>query len=148
MTKIGLLTCNNMNQDLGCCSAGCLHDARKGKGKFAPYGNSGGVEMIGIITCAGCPTTIGHEKILSRASALADCGAEAIHISTCMDALCPFVKKYERLLSEHMPNVKIVRGSHAAPSNGSIDDFKGMIKGLLAAPRQTLPAAARQASQG
>lgn len=37
MARIGILTCSNATQDLGCSSASCLADFRKRKGAFADY---------------------------------------------------------------------------------------------------------------
>jgi hypothetical protein len=37
MAKIGILTCSNATQDLGCSSVSCLANLRKRKGAFADY---------------------------------------------------------------------------------------------------------------
>ena len=98
MKKIGLLTCSNATQDLACSSFGCFHDFNQGKGEFVRYQDNGGAEMVGIINCAGCPTILTPEKLLQRVRTLAVSGVEAIHMTNCMLALCPFKKKYKKLL--------------------------------------------------
>lgn len=37
MARIGILTCSNATQDLGCSSVSCLADFRKRKGTFDEY---------------------------------------------------------------------------------------------------------------
>ncbi|MDD5760231.1 MAG: CGGC domain-containing protein, partial [Desulfobulbaceae bacterium] len=63
MAKIGILTCSNATQDLGCSSASCLADFRKRQGKFAGYPEDEKLILSGIINCAGCPTLTGPDKL-------------------------------------------------------------------------------------
>ncbi len=49
MAKIGILTCTNATQDLGCSSVSCLADFRKRKGAFAEYPESETLTMVDII---------------------------------------------------------------------------------------------------
>ena len=60
MAGIGILTCSNATQDLGCSSVGCLANLRKRKSAFADYpldGPLGGASIIGLsfwISITGC----------------------------------------------------------------------------------------------
>lgn len=118
MKKIGILTCSNTTQDLGCSSFKCLEELHKNEGKFKRYINSGGARLAGIINCAGCPTTVAPAKLVSRVRSLSAIGVDAIHLSGCMMALCPFKNKYIKLLGENFPEIEIIQGTHEAPDGG------------------------------
>ena len=93
MARIGIVTCSNCTQDANCASVVCLGDMRKKTGLFARYSDENNLDLIGIISCAGCPTIAAPEKILKRVKALAAYRLDALHFSYCMTALCPFIKK-------------------------------------------------------
>jgi predicted metal-binding protein len=109
--RIGLLTCSNATQDLGCSAVSCLRDLRKRKGEFSRYSEA---ELIGIINCPGCPTAAGSEKLLKRIRSLTEFNVDAIHLTYCLIALCPFQEKYLRDLGKAFPEVEFVAGSHEA----------------------------------
>ena len=90
MARIGILTCSNATQELGCSSASCLADLRKRKGAFADYPADKPLDLVGIINCPGCPTLTGPDKLLQRIRGLTDFRVDAIHFSYCVKALCPF----------------------------------------------------------
>lgn len=112
MARIGIVTCSNCTQETHCASVVCLADMRKRKAFFEPYPKDEPLDLIGIITCAGCPTLAAPEKILKRVRAVAEFRLDALHFSYCMTALCPFVAKYERVIREAYPGLKIVPGTH------------------------------------
>jgi len=112
MARIGILTCSNCTQEANCASVVCLGDLRKRRGLFARYENEEELELIGIINCAGCPTSAAPEKILKRTRALTSYRLDALHFSYCMTALCPFLKKYERIIKKNNPGLVIVLGTH------------------------------------
>jgi len=66
MARIGILTCSNATQELGCSSISCLADLRKRKGAFANYPADERLDLVGIINCPGCPTLAGPSKLLKR----------------------------------------------------------------------------------
>ncbi|HWR59073.1 MAG TPA: CGGC domain-containing protein [Thermodesulfovibrionales bacterium] len=112
MAKIGILTCSNATQDLGCSSVSCLADFRNRKGAFAEYPDSEKLTLVGMINCPGCPTLTGPEKLLQRIRALTEFKVDSIHFAFCVKALCPFKDKYKKALEEAFPGVKIVIGTH------------------------------------
>ncbi len=112
MARVGILTCSNCTQDTNCASVACLGDMRKRKGLFEEYGDEKQLDLVGIINCSGCPTLAAPEKIMKRVRALTGYGIDALHFSYCMTALCPFIKKYEKIIQENCPEVKIVHGTH------------------------------------
>lgn len=58
MARIGILTCSNATQDLGCSSVSCLADLRKRRGAFAEYPGDEPLDLFGIINCPGLKLTM------------------------------------------------------------------------------------------
>lgn len=128
MARIGILTCSNCTQDTNCASVVCLGDMRKRKGLFERYRSEKKLDLIGIINCSGCPTLAASEKILKRVGALAGYRLDALHLSYCMTALCPFLKKYEKIIRENYPELTIIHGTHT-PRDKKV--FQKEVKELL-----------------
>lgn len=128
MARIGIVTCSNCTQDTNCASVVCLGDMRKRRGFFARYADEEKLDLIGIINCAGCPTLAAPEKILKRVDAVAGYRLDALHFSYCMTALCPFLKKYEKVILGKYPDLTIVHGTHAPKDKG---EFQQQVRELL-----------------
>ena len=128
MARIGIITCANCTQDTNCASVVCLGDMRKRRGFFERYPKDEPLDLVGLISCAGCPTLAAPEKILRRVKAVADFKIDALHLSYCMTALCPFVHKYEAVIKENFPGLELVLGTHkpAPPA-----EFRQGMKELL-----------------
>jgi predicted metal-binding protein len=131
MTRIGILTCANMTNDLACSSTGCLEDSHAGKGKFALYAERGGAQVVGIISCSGCPTLRAPEKILRRVRTLAAIGVEAIHFAYCVERNCPFKNKYRSILQTEFPGIEIVSGTHEVLDEGQAEKIDQFVKKAL-----------------
>lgn len=112
MARIGILTCSNATQDLGCSSVSCLADFRKRRGTFAEYPRDEKLTLVGIINCPGCPTLTGPDKLLARIRSLTEFKVDTIHFTYCMKALCPFKENYREALKKTFPDLKIVIGTH------------------------------------
>ena len=112
--KIGIVTCSNATQDLDCCSVSCLKDFDQRLGKFHDYPQETPLRLVGIISCARCPTLAYPEKILRRVDTLVRFGVNNIHFANCMVALCPFIKKYAAAIKKKYPEINVVEGSHEA----------------------------------
>ena len=136
MARIGILTCANATQELGCSSVVCLADLRKRRGFFADYPATEPPDLVGIISCPGCPTLCGFDKFLHRVRGLTAFNVQAIHLSTCMKHLCPFQKKYQALLRENFPALAIISGTHA--EHQQPEEFRGLVEALFAQPRRTM----------
>ncbi len=136
MARIGILTCSNATQDLGCSSVSCLADFRKRKGTFAEYKESEKLTLVGIISCPGCPTLTGPDKLIRRARALTDFGVDTIHFSYCMKALCPFKENYKAALEEAFPKIRIVIGTHE--EHVTPEEYRRRVKRLFCQPRKTM----------
>lgn len=136
MARIGILTCSNATQDLGCSSVVCLADLRKRKGAFSAYPESEKLTLVGIINCPGCPTLTGPDKLLGRIKGLTEFKLDTIHLSFCMKALCPFTDKYIKTLSEAFPKVRIVLGTHEEKEPP--EEYRKRIKKLFNQERKTM----------
>ncbi len=115
MARIAIITCSNCTQEANCASVVCLGDLRKRKGFFAQYPAAEPLDLIGLISCAGCPTLAAPEKILRRVRAVAEFRLDALHFSFCMVAVCPFIKQYSRVIKQAFPGLKLVMGTHEPP---------------------------------
>jgi len=135
MARIGIITCSNCTQDLDCASVVCLGDLRKRRGFFRDYPADEKLELIGIISCAGCPTIGAPEKILRRVRSLAEFRPDAIHFSYCITALCPFKEKYAAVIREAYPDIRLIMGTHTPKDFG---EFRGEVKELLCAGRSSM----------
>jgi len=136
MARIGILTCSNATQDLGCSSVTCLADLRKRKGAFGEYAENEKLTLVGIINCPGCPTLTGPDKLIKRIRALTDFGVEAIHFSYCIKALCPFKEKYRGALEQSFPDIRIVMGTHE--EHVTPEEFRHRVKEVFCQPRKTM----------
>jgi len=132
MPRIGIITCWNCTQESNCASVVCLGDLRKRKGFFAQYPPDEPLDLIGLISCAGCPTLAAPEKILRRVRAVAEFRLDALHFSFCMVAVCPFIKQYSRVIKKAFPGLKLVMGTHQPP------DRQHFLKGVKELLCQTL----------
>jgi predicted metal-binding protein len=129
MARIGILTCSNATQDLGCSSASCLADLRKRRGTFAAYPASEPLDLVGIINCPGCPTLTGPDKLLQRIKALTEFRAGSIHFANCVKSLCPFKEKYRSAIESSLPGIAIVIGTHQ--EHISTEEFRSRVKRLF-----------------
>jgi len=127
MPRIGILTCWNCTQELNCASAVCLADMRKMRGFFEKYKDQE-IILVGIISCAGCPTIGAPEKILKRVKSLTSFKVDVIHLSYCMTAVCPFINKYIDVIKKKYPNIEIVEGTHKPRDKAA---FQGEVYELL-----------------
>lgn len=75
MKKVGIIRCQQ-TEDM-CPSTSCLKAASGGKLAFEEYGEC---EVVGIVTCGGCP----GKRAIPRAKMLVDRGAEIIAFASCI----------------------------------------------------------------
>ena len=136
MARIGILTCSNATQELGCSSVSCLSDFRKRKGTFADYPQDEKLSLMGIINCPGCPTLTGPDKLLQRIRSLTAFGVDSIHFSYCIKALCPFKEKYKTAIEQEFPKIKVVIGTHE--EHITTEEFRLRVKKLFCQPRKTM----------
>ena len=133
--KIGMLTCSNTTRVLDCPAGACLKDMYDRKGTFAKYLNND-IELVGISSCNGCPTIGGAKTILPKIETLIKYGANHIHLSYCMITLCPFVKKYIKVIKENSPKLNLIEGTHEPHQTD--DKFRCDIAEMLQERRKTI----------
>lgn len=75
MKKVGIIRCRQ-TEDM-CPGSGCLKAVSGGKLAFEEYGPC---EIIGMVTCGGCP----GKRAIPRAKMLAERGAEIIAFASCI----------------------------------------------------------------
>ena len=136
MARIGILTCSNATQDLGCSSSSCLSAFRKRQGAFSSYQDDEDLDLIGIINCPGCPTLTGPEKLIQRIRGLTEFRVDVIHFTYCIKALCPFKSKYKKALEEAFPNIRIFLGTHQVSIKDK--DYRNKVKRLFSQDRKTM----------
>jgi len=136
MARIGILTCSNATQDLGCASTVCLADLRKRRGAFAAYPADERLDLVGVLNCPGCPTLTGPEKLLARVRGLTAFRLDALHLSFCMKALCPFAERYRKALEAAYPDLQIVVGTHE--EHRSPEEFRDDVRGAFCQQRRTM----------
>jgi len=147
MKRIGILTCSNATQDVACSSFLCLKGLNESEGAFARYRGEGGAQLSGIINCSGCPTAVVPEKLLGRVRSLTELGVDAIHLASCMLALCPFKNKYLNILKERFPGIEFVEGTHKEIPGVTPEMFVEAVKGMLTQSRPTMVDAAKLATR-
>lgn len=133
--KIGILACSNTTRVLDCPVSACLKDMTDRKGAFARYEGQE-IELIGVISCNGCPTIKGEEVILPKVEALLHYGAKAIHLAYCMMTLCPFVKRYIKVIKAKFPSLDLIEGTHA--SHQTDGRFRCGVAAMLKERRKTI----------
>ena len=140
MKKIAILQCKNTKDELVCSSMACLKDFNEGNGTFKQHENP---VLMGMLSCAGCPTAVGPEKLKQKIKGLAESGIEALHISSCIALLCPFKNKYISMIEKEFPGLEVIVGTHDAPDDVK-EQFKGMVKSFFSAERQTIDLAGNE----
>lgn len=128
MARIGIITCSNCAQETNCSSVVCLADMRKRKGHFNRYPTEEPLDLVGLVHCTGCPTSVAPAKILKRIRSLAIYKIDVLHFSYCMTVLCPFLKKYEKEIRKAYPDLNIVHGTHQP---GDTEKFRKSVKEML-----------------
>ena len=73
---------------------------------------------------------------MQRIRALTEFRINAIHLSYCMKALCPFKEKYKSALEEAFPDIKFIVGTHE--EHITTDMFKERVKNVFNQPRKTM----------
>ncbi|MCK4835045.1 MAG: CGGC domain-containing protein [Candidatus Aminicenantes bacterium] len=133
--KLGILTCSNTTRILDCPVGACLKDMYERKGAFKEYNNQD-IELVGIISCNGCPTIKGAATILPKIETLIHYGANHVHLSYCMLVLCPFVKKYIKVIKDNFPEINLILGTHEPHQTD--DKFRCDVAAMLKERRKTI----------
>ncbi|MGM0668372.1 MAG: CGGC domain-containing protein [Gemmatimonadota bacterium] len=110
--KVGIVICDRYR---GCAGGKCFRSARNHEGGFSKYPADEAVEVVGFVSCGGCPggnIEYAPEEMLKN-------GAEAIHLATGMVVgypPCPYVDYFVEFI-ESRYEVPVVIGTHPIPQN-------------------------------
>ncbi|GAB6179646.1 CGGC domain-containing protein [Desulfotomaculum defluvii] len=110
MLKVGIIRCQQ-TEDM--CPGNTDFKVAK-EGKFA-FEETGPVDVVGFVTCGGCP----GKRAVARAKLMVDRGAEAIAFASCITKgnpigfPCPHYPKIkEAILKKVGENIKIIEWTH------------------------------------
>lgn len=95
MKKIGIINC--YNQTKKCPGTGCFDAFNKKEASFKNYDSQ--YVITGFVHCNGCSKD-SAKLVLERAKSMKDAGIEVIHLSTCMQKLCPRYDEHIEILSK------------------------------------------------
>ncbi len=108
--KVGIIRC--MQTEDMCPGTTDFRCAATGKGVFS---ETGPVEIIGFVSCGGCP----GKKAVTRAKMLVERGAEAIVFASCIGRgtpigmPCPLFSVMKKVISEKVgPDIKLLEYTH------------------------------------
>jgi predicted metal-binding protein len=127
MPKVGILGCEATTRDMDCVMIGCFGNLRSRTGKFDRYSEDDPPELVGIISCGGCPTAVGTDRVWQKVRALKEYGIEALHLTSCLVQVCPFTEEFIKAISKEYPDLQIVDGTHPFHD---VEAFKAGIKEL------------------
>jgi predicted metal-binding protein len=135
MPKIGILGCEATTREMDCVMIGCFGNLRGRQGMFEKYPEDDPPELVGIISCGGCPTALGTQRVWQKVKALKEYGIEALHLTSCLVQVCPFTEEFIKAIRQEYPDLQIVEGTHPFHD---VDAFKAGIK-ELASQRAVTP---------
>lgn len=110
--KIGIIICGRYHN---CAGGKCLRAMRNREGAFSVYPKDAPLEVVGFITCGGCP---GVNVEYAPAEMIKN-GAEAIHLATGMVVgypPCHRVDYFKKFIEEKY-KIPVVIGTHPIPMN-------------------------------
>jgi predicted metal-binding protein len=105
------------------------------KGAFARYKGQN-IELVGVISCNGCPMVKGEEIVLPKIEALLHYGANRIHLTYCMMTLCQFTKKYIKVIKAKFPSLDLIEGTHEPHQTD--DQFRCGVAAMLKERKKTI----------
>ena len=127
MPKVGILGCDATTREMDCVMIGCFGNLRGRQGMFEQYTEDDPPELVGIISCGGCPTSLGADRVWQKVKALKEYGIEALHLTSCLVQVCPFTEDFIKAIRKEYPDLQIVQGTHPFHD---LDAFKAGIKEL------------------
>lgn len=112
MAKIGILGCDAVTREMDCVMIGCFGNLRSRKGEFARYAAEDPPELVGIISCGGCPTAVGSRKVWLKVKSLVEYGIQHLHLTSCLIQICPFKEEFKAALRREFPELEVIEGTH------------------------------------
>jgi predicted metal-binding protein len=112
MTRIGVITCH---RERTCIGGKCFMAIRERSGVFSRYPRDEDLEVVGFITCGGCP----GERLERAPAEMKKYGADEIILASCFLAgypPCPYIGDFVKYI-ESVVGLPVVVGSHPMPTN-------------------------------
>lgn len=112
MVRVGIIICN---RNRTCTGGKCFMSIKDRSGAFARYPKEEPIEVVGWITCGGCP----GERLEFAPAEMRKYGAEVIHLASCFLAgypPCPYIRDFIQYI-EHYVGLPAVVGTHPMPQN-------------------------------
>ncbi len=112
MAKIGIIICD---RNRTCTGGKCFIAIRERTGAFKKYPKDEPLEVVGFITCGGCP----GERLEFAPAEMKKYGAEEIVLASGFLAgypPCPYLEDFVQYI-EHYVGLPVVVGSHPMPTN-------------------------------
>ena len=109
--KIGIIICDRYSD---CAGGECFRAVRERAGCFSDYSKDDALEVVGFVSCGGCPggnIEYAPEEMINN-------GAEAIHLATGFVvgyAPCPHIDYFKDFVEAKF-NVPVVVGTHPIPA--------------------------------
>ena len=112
MAKIGIIICD---RERTCAGGKCFMAVKERVGVFRKYPVDEPLEVVGYITCGGCP----GERLERAPAELKKYGAEEIILASCFLAgypPCPYIENFIQYIESYV-GLPVVVGSHPMPTN-------------------------------
>jgi predicted metal-binding protein len=112
MAKIGIIICN---REKTCFGGKCFMSIQERAGAFRKYSKNEPLEIVGFITCGGCP----GERLERAPSEMKKYGAEEIYLASCFLAgypPCPYIGDFIQYIENYV-KLPVVVGTHPMPTN-------------------------------
>ena len=112
MVKIGIMICDRNRK---CTGNKCFRAINERDGTFKKIPGDEPIEVVGWITCGGCP----GERLEFSPADMKKYGAEVIYLASCYLAgypPCPYLEDHKRYIEEYV-GLPVVVGTHPMPQN-------------------------------
>jgi predicted metal-binding protein len=112
MVKVGIMICDRNRK---CTGNKCFRAINERDGAFKDIADDEPIEVVGWITCGGCP----GERLEFSPADMKKYGAEVIYLASCYLAgypPCPYLEDHKRYIEEYV-ELPVVVGTHPMPQN-------------------------------
>ena len=112
MVKLGIIVCE---RNRTCTGGKCFMSIKDRSGAFKKYSENEPIEVVGWITCGGCP----GERLESAPAEMKKYGAQVIHLASGFLAgypPCPYIHNFIQYIENHV-GLPVVVGTHPMPKN-------------------------------
>jgi len=111
-TRIGIIICD---RERTCIGGKCLMAVEERAGVFRKYPRDQPLEVVGYVTCGGCP----GERLERAPAQMKSYGAQEIILASCFLAgypPCPYIENFIQYIEDYV-GLPVVVGSHPMPTN-------------------------------